>query len=59
MDMDVWIEHRMKEKAKCRRTRRSPLPAKFPAIANELGRRETQLQCYKDILLTGSLYKIF
>ena len=45
-------EYRIKQKAKCFRTQWSLLSAKFPATANELGQRKTQLKCKENIMLT-------
>ena len=50
--------HRTEQRIKCLRARRGPLLVNLLATANELGRRKTQLKCYKDILLTGNRYKI-
>ena len=50
--------YRTELRAKCLGARRGPLPVKFLAEANKLDQRKTQLECYKDILLTGNWYEI-
>ena len=51
-------KHKTKQNTKCLRTQLGSFPAKLLAIANELGQRETQMRCYKAMLLTGNPYKI-
>ena len=46
--------HRTEQRTKCLGARRGPLPVKFLADANKLDQRKTQVECYKDILLTGN-----
>ena len=58
-NMERNKRNRTEQRTKYRGVRLGLLPVKFLATTNELDQRETQLKCYKDILLTRNWYKIF